>query len=212
MSNLICDMHIHTKYSCDSDIELEAYCIEAIQKGLHAVCFTEHVDCNINDYGYEYYDANKFFDDFIFVKEKYNGKINLLCGIEFSEPHLYQNQLSEYKKLPYDCILGSIHWWYKDMFISRMVKAGIPVEICYENYWNEILAAVKFGGFDVLAHIDFPKRYYNKLIIDSDKLNEICNEMVRNNICLEINTSSLRKKSAEAMPDKEISQLSHILK
>ena len=204
MSNLSCDMHVHTKYSCDSDIELESYCLEAIQKGLHAICFTEHIDFNVNDYGYEYYNADKFFDDFHFVKEKYHVKINLLCGIEFSEPHLYKKQLSEYIKLPYDYILGSIHYWYKDMFPSRMVKAEIPVEICYEYYWNEVLAAVKSGEFDVLAHIDFPKRYYNKLIIDSNKLNEIFNEMVRNNICLEINTSSLRKKSVESMPDKEI--------
>jgi len=204
MNNLICDMHVHTKYSCDSDVELETYCLEAIHKGIHAICFTEHIDFNINDYGYEYYNANKFFDDFKFIKEKYRSKLILLCGIEFSEPHLYRPQLSEYLKLPYDYILGSIHYWYKDMFPSRMVKAKIPVETCYEFYWNEVLSAVKIGGFNVLAHIDFPKRYYNKLIIDSNKIYEICNELVRNNIYLEINTSSLRKNSMETMPDREI--------
>ena len=204
MKNLICDMHVHTEYSCDSETELEAYCIEAIQKGVHTLCFTEHIDYNINDYGYEYYNAEEFFNDFSNLKEKYSSKLNLLCGIEFAEPHLYQDKLLKYSKLPYDYILGSIHFWYKDMFPTRMIKAEVSAEICYEYYWNEVLAAVSIGGFDSLAHIDFPKRYYNKLIVDTDKLHKICDKMVKNDICLEINTSSLRKNITEAMPDKEI--------
>ena len=204
VNNLICDMHIHTKYSCDSDMEMEAYCLEAINKGVHVICFTEHIDYNINDYGYGYYNAQEFFKDFLQLKEKYQAKLILLCGIEFAEPHLYQDKLAEYIKLPYDYILGSIHFWYKDMFPTRMLKAEIPAEICYEYYWNEILAVVKAGGFNALAHIDFPKRYYNTLLLDTEKLHKICGEMVKNNICLEINTSSLRKNSTETMPDKEI--------
>jgi len=204
MNNLICDMHVHTKFSCDSDANLEAYCLQAIEKGLHAICFTEHVDHNKNDYGYGYYNAEGFFKEFLPLKEKFQDKLTLLSGIEFSEPHLYQDELSELSKLPYDFILGSVHYWYQDMFPSSMVKADIPVKTCYEHYWSEVLAAIKAGGFDVLAHLDFPKRYYHELIIDSDKLHQICGEMARNDICLELNTSSLRKNAAEAMPDREL--------
>ena len=206
---MICDMHVHTKYSYDSDVELESYCLEAINKGIRAICFTEHIDNNINDYGYGYYNANEFFENFLAIKEKYKAELNLLCGIEFAEPHLYQDNLMEYIKLPYDYILGSIHFWYKDMFPTHMLKAEISAETCYEYYWDEVLAAVKVGGlkvggFNALAHIDFPKRYYDKLLLNVDKLQEICNELVKNDICLEINTSSLRKNSTESMPDKEI--------
>ena len=201
---LICDMHVHTKYSCDSEAELEAYCLEAVKKGIAVISFTEHIDYNINDYGYGYYDAKSFFNGFMYVKEKYHDKLNLLCGLEFSEPHLYQDKLLEYSNLPYDYMLGSVHYWYKGMFPSRMVKEKIPAEVCYEYYWNEVLVAVKTGGFDVLAHIDFPKRYYGKLIIDTDKIQQICKELVQNNICLEINTSTLRQNLTESMPDKEI--------
>jgi len=204
MKNLICDMHVHSKYSCDSDIELEAYCLGAIQKGIHAICFTEHIDYNVNDYGYGYYNSQEFFNTFSYLKEKYKSTLTILCGIEFAEPHLYQDKFLEYSKLPYDYILGSIHFWYKDMFPTRMIKAEVSAKVCYEYYWNEVLAAVNIGGFDALAHIDFPKRYYNQLIINTDKLHEICNKMVQNNICLEINTSSLRKNVIESMPDKEI--------
>ena len=202
--DFICDTHVHTKYSCDSTAELESYCLEAIKRGIYTICFTDHIDYNVNDDGYIYYNAKEFFGDFLSVKEKYHTKINLLCGIEFAEPHLYKDILAEYLKLPYDYILGSIHWWYNDMFPSKMVKENIPAEICYEYYWDEALKAVEAGGFDSLAHFDFPKRYYKRLIVDFDKINKIFNAMVRNNICLEINTSSLRKDVPESMPDKEI--------
>lgn len=148
---MICDMHVHTKYSCDSET-----------------------------------------------------KLTLLCGIEFAEPHLYQAELAEYTKLPYDYILGSVHFWYNNMFPSQMVDTQIPVEVCYKHYWNEVLAAVKAGGFDAIAHLDFPKRYYGELQFNTEILHEICREMIKNNICPEINTSSLRRNNKEAMPDKEL--------
>ena len=204
MRRAACDLHIHTKHSCDSHAALEAYCAQAIQQGVDALCFTDHVDYNPHDNGYGYYNPGAFFYDFLPLKEKYRTELTLLSGIEFSEPHLYRNELSALCKLPYDYILGSVHYWYKDMFPSRMVKAGVPTEHCYALYWDEVLAAVRAGGFDALGHMDFPKRYYNRLIVDPDKLHEICAAMVQNHICPEINTSSLRKNAAEPMPGREI--------
>ena len=204
MKTMICDLHVHSKYSCDSKAELEGYCLEAINKGVNVICFTEHLDSNIIDRGYLYYKGKEFFDSFLYLKEKYKHSIKLLCGLEFSEPHLYQDSLKEYSLLPYDFILGSVHYWYQDMNPSQMVKDGIPIEICFDYYWKEVLATVKAGGFDCLGHIDFPKRYYKQLIYDKSLLYEICNELVKNNICLEINTSPLRMNMSVSMPDKDI--------
>lgn len=201
---MIYDMHVHTKFSADSKAEIEDYCIEAIEKGLNGICFTDHVDFNKNDRGYGYYKRREFFEEFSALKEKYKGKLDLLCGMEFSEPHMYQAELKEYSDYPYDFILGSVHFWYKDMCPSSLIREGVPVEVCYENYWDEVLATVSAGGFDALGHIDFPKRYYGKLISDADKIQKICATAVRKNICLEINTSSIRKNSMGTMPDKDI--------
>ena len=208
MSFSIFDMHTHTKYSCDSDLELESCCAEAIQKGIKAICFTDHVDCNCNDAGCGFYTIERFFDEFVPLKEKYKSKLTLLCGVEFAEPHMYQDEFVKHSSYPYDYILASIHWWYENMWASQMLKQGISAEVCYEYYWSELLAAVKFGGFDCVAHMDFPKRYYNELIIDYGKISEIFAVMVSKNICLEINTSSLRQnRSNGTMPDKEILEI-----
>ena len=200
----VCDTHVHTKHSCDSQAGLDAYCARAVEIGVQSLCFTDHLDHNPNDDGRGFYNPEAFFRDFLHVKEKYRGRLTLLCGIEFAEPHMYPNELAQFSALPYDFILGSIHFWYRDMFASQLVKTGVPVELCYEHYWDAVLAAVRAGGFDSLAHIDFPKRYYKQLILDEKKLHEICSVMVKNNICMEINTSTLRKNMAEPMPGREV--------
>lgn len=197
------DLHVHTHHSCDSSASIDDYCRKAIENDVKYICFTEHVDFNKADSGYGYYDANKFFDEFNAARHKYSHKLTLLCGIEFSEPHVYKKEFEMYRKLPYDFILGSIHYWIGDMFPSELVKNNIPADIVFEKYWEEVYKAVSYGGFDTLAHMDFPKRYYKKCIWNRAQISDIFKEMIKKDIALEINTSSLRKGLTESMPSKE---------
>ena len=103
-------MHVHTEFSCDSEAKIEDYILEADKRGITTICFTEHVDLNTNDYGYNYYSAESFWNKFIKIKSKSDIGIEVLAGIEFGEPHLYENHLLELTKYPYDFVIGSIHW------------------------------------------------------------------------------------------------------
>lgn len=201
------DLHIHTHHSCDSRVTMEEYCNEALARGVHTVCFTDHLDFNPADEGYRYYQTDKFFDEFERVRDKYSGRLFILCGIEFAEPHIYRKEFEQYCRLPYDFILGSIHFWIRDMFPSRLIKSDIPVETVFENYWEEVYKAVSFSGFDAMAHFDFPKRYFKNCIWSKDQIEDIFKQMVKNDIALEINTSSLRKGLSESMPDKELLEI-----
>lgn len=55
------DMHIHTEFSCDSDAKMECYIEKAKTSGIETICFIDHVDLNTNDYGYNYYSADRFW-------------------------------------------------------------------------------------------------------------------------------------------------------
>lgn len=55
------DLHVHTEFSCDSEADMQDYIKTAIQNKMSAVCFTDHVDLNPDDYGYHYYHAEAFF-------------------------------------------------------------------------------------------------------------------------------------------------------
>ena len=201
------DLHVHTHHSCDSEVKIEEYCEKAIQLGLKYICFTDHVDFNKNDSGYGYYNAGKFFDEYSKAKDKFSDKLNILSGIEFAEPHIYKKEFDEFRKLPYDFILGSVHYWINDMFPDELARNNFPAEAAFEKYWEEVYKAVSYGGFDAIAHFDFPKRYYKKCIWEREQIYDIFREMVKNSISLEINTSTLRKGLSETMPGKEFLKL-----
>ena len=116
------------------------YCEFALIKGVKTLCFTDHVDHNTNDDGFGYFKAKEYFDEFKRVKEKYFGKLVILSGIEFSEPHIYQKEFDKFLKLPFDFILASVHYWYQSMFPSTMIKQGISVEDAFKSYWEEASA------------------------------------------------------------------------
>lgn len=202
-----CDLHVHTHYSEDSTETMDNHCKQAIKLNLNCICFTEHVDFNPHDIGFGYYKINDYFDEFNRIKDKYSDKLKILAGIEFGEPHIYKKEFDELLKYPYDFIIGSLHWWYGDMFASEMVKRNVPVEMCYDHYWNEMYKMVSYGGFDCVGHFDFPKRYYKKLLYNEAELKDIFMEIEKNNLVIEINTSSLRKGLSENMPNDDILKL-----
>lgn len=180
---MITDFHIHTEFSCDSEADMERYVKQAMNQKMHMICFTEHVDFNRDDYGYNYYMPDRFFVKYNQMKEKYNDLTRLYAGIEFGEPHLYADKLKQLSTYPYDYIIGSIHW-IGNMFPCQKVREQYSAKEFYTLYWEEVLNTVKQGGFDSLGHIDFPKRYYG-----------------------EIYYSELRKGYSETMPGKELLEI-----
>lgn len=200
------DMHVHTEFSCDSEAKIEDYILEADKRGITTICFTEHVDLNTNDYGYNYYSAESFWNKFIEIKSKSDIGIEVLAGIEFGEPHLYENQLLELTKYPYDFVIGSIHW-IGNMFPCQKVREQYSAKKFYTLYWQEVLKTVQTGGFDALGHIDFPKRYYGEIYYEESVLKEIFRHLEEKDLVIEINTSSLRKGHEQTMPGKELLEI-----
>lgn len=200
------DLHIHTAFSCDSDADMEQYVVQAIDKKMQMICFTDHVDLNPHDYGYLYYKPKEFLEMCHRLKAKYGHLIRIGAGMEFGEPHLYQEQLKELSAYPYDFIIGSIHW-IRDMFPDEKTRTWYSAKEFFSIYWEEMLRTVKHGGFDALGHVDFPKRYYGELYYSEAKIREIYNRLLEQDMVIEINTSSLRKGLSETMPGLELLEI-----
>jgi histidinol-phosphatase (PHP family) len=180
----------------------------ALEIGVNAICFTDHADFNPHDNGYGYYDKLRYFVDLEAARVEANG-VELLAGVEFGEPHAHSGEFSELCQLPYDFVMGSVHFTdrWPDSFFNGLVRDGVTAAECYDAYWDTVLQCVRFGGFDCLGHIDIPKRYYQTLLYDEVKLRTIFREMVDRSIILEVNTSSLFKGCDEPMPGRELLEL-----
>jgi histidinol-phosphatase (PHP family) len=83
------DVHMHSDNSADGKSTLDEMCKTAVAKGFEVICFTEHFDMNVKDRGYKLYDHERHLDDINRSRDRFDGKIEILKGIEFSEPHLY---------------------------------------------------------------------------------------------------------------------------
>ena len=67
----VIDLHVHSKFSGDTDAEPEELVIQAVKLGIGGLAFTEH-------YSFE---ASEIVES---LKERYRGKVRLLRGVEFS--------------------------------------------------------------------------------------------------------------------------------
>lgn len=65
------DLHVHSRFSGDTDAEPEELIMHAVKQGLHGIAFTEH-------YSYEVSEPLEG------LKERYKDKIMVFRGVEFS--------------------------------------------------------------------------------------------------------------------------------
>lgn len=204
---MIIDLHTHSDFSIDAENSLEEMCEKAVELGLSAICFTEHLGFDPCDQGYGFFKPAAFLKAVEEAREKYQGKIIILSGVEFSEPHNYKKEFQETAAMGFDMIMAAIHS-IDHMFVSEkeLLEKYSPEQI-YASYYQLTLETVRFGGFDVLAHLDFPKRYIKTGGKESGIVKEILKTLIKKDIALEINTSLFRKGRKKTMPEESILKL-----
>lgn len=198
---------MHTTFSADGRDQMADMCREAIAKGLKYICFTDHIEHNPADEGYQYLNFNNYIEAIERVRDQFGDKINILKGIEFSEPHVYPGEFEKFLSRELDIVIGSIHYigsigihHFDPAYSgSRDSIKGYTSQRVYREYYEELLKTAKFGGFDILAHFDNPKRYL-KEPWEAEIIDEIIGQMTEKGIALEINTSPLRRGYHETAP------------
>jgi len=201
---LIADTHVHSDFSADAEDTIKDMCEVAIDKGLSFICFTEHIDENPKSEGLNFFDAEKYLNTIEEVGRKYKEEIIILSGVEFSEPQLYSKKFKKVLAKNYDSLLGSIHW-IDDILIGHeeLINLYNTQEI-FEKYYDLVLEMTEHGGFNVLAHLDLPKRYIGVEYENSEVIKKILRIIIEKDIALEINTSTLRRGLNESMPGSKI--------
>ncbi|MBE5756738.1 MAG: histidinol-phosphatase HisJ family protein [Clostridiales bacterium] len=187
------DLHSHSTYSYDGRSTMEEYITEAIKNKVDVLCFTDHAELMSWFRKYYVLHYDKYFDEFKRLKEKYEGKIKLLIGMEFGMPNVLTEDFDYATKYDFDMIIGSMH---RTIDGNPAFDDGSVSKLHYES----TLLMVEHGGFDVLGHLDVHKRYGFKVVESSEIEKEIYKACIKNNIVPEINTSTFRMGMDEAMP------------
>jgi histidinol-phosphatase (PHP family) len=220
------DCHTHTQFSIDSEADINDCVARAAKLGLAAYAITDHCECNAW-YPKEHYTAEEqqllegfdYAADFensvtaiTTLKEKYSGKLNLICGVELGQ--ILQDKEAAHivaSDSRVDFIIGSLHQvrGEKDFyFIDYESMSMNEIYSLLERYFREAYELCKSGLFDVFGHITYCLRYMKQrhnIRPDISRFDDIIAECFRalaqNGKGIEINTSGLRQGFGATFPD-----------
>lgn len=212
------DYHIHSKFSGDSEEELELIFETAIKKGLKEVAITDHLDLDYpGDKSVFDLDFKKYIKTLKEYRERYKGRLEIKIGIELGlQPHLKKNKvLNEIlcsKEI--DFIIGSTHCVRGKELDEKGFFFGKTKLESHKAYFKEVYQNIKsFDGFSVCGHLDFIKRYGREYFEDYKKINyeehgeiidKILRTLIEKEMGLEVNTSGCRYGSSESTPNEYI--------
>jgi histidinol-phosphatase (PHP family) len=185
-------------------------CEAAIAAGVAEIAFTDHVDFEPCDPSTGYWNADRYFRELEFVRERYGDRLTILSGAEVDFNTRTAPQVERFlRHHQFDFVIGSVHCHIENdvaQLIYPETFAGKSLDDIYLPYFANILAAVKTGWFDTIGHMDLPKRYAPVTHRNYDpyryreQLQEIFAAMIANNVAFEINTSGLRRTGNASLP------------
>lgn len=220
------DCHTHTQFSVDSEADINECVKRAAELGLAAYAITDHCECNAW-YGEEHYseDEKKLLESFDYaadfehsvsavtaLKEKYAGRLNLLCGVELGQI-LQDTEAAKIVNADsrVDFIIGSVHQVRGEQDFYFIDYEKLTMDEIYdllERYFREVYGLSRTDLFDVVGHITYCLRYMKQrhgIEADISRYDDIIAETFRNlaqnGRGIEINTSGLRQGFGDCFPN-----------
>ena len=213
------DDHVHSQWSWDADAgSMELTCARAVELGLPSIAFTEHFDVTtwVLPPGVTLparwaplvhgdrltpppLDVEGYAESLEHCRARY-PTLRIRSGVELSEPHRHEEPVRDVlRRGSFERVLASVH--------SAPVGAGggfveysaryldlSPADVVREYLAETVRLVEKFDAFEVLAHIDYPVRYwptggpaYDVLEFEDD-YRAVLDVLARSGRALEVNT------------------------
>ena len=144
---------------------MERSCERAIEIGLPAIAFTDHADFVKVHEEQHCVDIAGYLECLERCRAKFSG-LRILSGVELGEPHWFPAETAAVLAAgPLDNVLGSVHCVKLDGVVvdasQFKEREGVDVAAATREYFAEVAAMLDGGQpFEVLAHLDYPKRYW----------------------------------------------------
>ncbi len=163
--NHIQNLHTHNSF-CDGNDTPEELVLHAMELGFEGIGLSCHSYTSFAPGGCLLLErADEYKKEIRCLKEKYRGKINVFCGLEYE-------MFSNCDKSGYDYLIGSSHYLkIKDEIILLDCATGQEVKNvidtyfdgdgmkCVKAYYEGISHLHEYGDFDIVGHFDLPSKH-----------------------------------------------------
>ena len=201
------DGHLHTDLSPDSDVPIDAYAAQAVERRIAEIAITDHVDFVP---GTPAWDFTTFEERERTVREAAERwaptGLTIRFGVEITYDAAHEADIRDHlARHAYDFVIGSVHAYADSPFHAGRVAAwtaGRSLPEIVAPYFEEVLAAIRSGLFDTIGHLDFVKRYLvpyvtpAQLAAAPELYEPLLAALVETGTALEVNTSGLRQAAA----------------
>lgn len=205
------DAHLHTDLSPDSDVPIDVFARQAVDRNIAELAITDHVDFRPDAPAYSFSTFELREHQVREAAERWAPHgLTIRFGTELTYERAFEPDIREHlRRRAYDFVIGSVHIAADSPYVPSRVAgwvAGRSLAQIVEPYYVEVEAAAHSGLFDSLGHIDFVKRYLAPHVTAADLaaapelLEPILRALIDSGTALEINTSGLRQSPGETYP------------
>lgn len=206
-TNGLTDLHLHTSRCGHAAGSPRGYAEEAVRKGLSAIGFSDHFpllharDPHLS-MGMD--ELSAYIREVGELRPLFPG-LEILLGVEADYlPETRERLAAELEGLPFDYVMGSVHfvdgWMFDD---PRQVDGyrGRDLYALWARYFDLLGEAAESGLFDIIAHPDLIKKFGFRPHEDVTALYEACLDRVAAaGPAVEVSTAGLRKPVGEIYP------------
>jgi len=216
------DSHLHTNLSPDSDVPIDVYAAQAVERRIAELAITDHVDFLPDAPAYAF---ATFAERERVVREAAerwaDQGVAIRFGVEITYDQRHEPEIREHlARHAYDYVIGSVHAYEDSPYHASRVAAwtaGKTVADIVAPYFDEVLRAIRSGLFDTIGHLDFVKRYLvphvtpAQIAAAPELYEPLLQALVETGTALEVNTSGLRQAAGETYPAQPIVERYRVL-
>lgn len=211
------DYHVHTARCGHAIGQMEEYVAHARSQGLPEMGFSDHLymywlPIETRDPGLAMgeHELDAYVEDVLRLRHE-NPDLTIRLAIEADYVPGHEAALQEIlTRYRWDYVLGSVHfvdnWGFDDTRYQATFEEW-DIDDLYRRYFDLVMRAAETGFFDSMSHPDLVKKFGHRPSesLDLAELHESLARCFKQaGVCMEVNTSGLRKPCAEIYPSLDI--------
>ncbi len=200
------DYHMHTTYS-DGRRNLNEYVAEAEKKRINEIGFSDHIFLEKRQWSMDHANLLRYVSEIETLRS--NSQISIKTGLEVDFiPDRMDDLMHLIKRWNPDYLIGSVHhigYWLLDSEREIEEWKRREVDQVYAQYSDLVQVMAKTQLFDIVGHLDLVKKFGHRPKKDlTDLMLRTIETIGKSGMCIEVNTSGLRKPCHEIYPSEKL--------